>query len=481
MAETRAIDGVGAELRAWLEALRLALGAQCARLWMRAGADRLQVALVTPEGEASRPTEVPLRGHALGWVVSEGVALRASRGDIFRGSAAGWLVAVPVVDTSGERVGCVALDFDETPRPEATRVLELAASVGGRLLSSVRADEQKAREQEKDRALYGTVKDLDRQLDLKELANGLCRRAVSVSGARGAVAATWDAGEGTGRIIAVGGGAARMLVGAHLDGGASFLGLALLNATPLPQDDLRVSSNFPLYVQGIDARAGSAIIMPMISGIEPVGALVVEYARARGFSEGDVERLHMLATFVAPAFRNALTFGEVKAMSMTDALTGLPNRRSAERALASAVTVAERTGGPFAVAVLDIDHFKRFNDRFGHDAGDLVLRAVGEVIRDRLRPGDHAGRWGGEEFLIVLPGAALEDAARVLERIRRSVESLEVDWGGETLRVTLSAGLSAFPKVTRSPTTVVSAADAALYKAKRGGRNAVALADSRRR
>lgn len=482
MEGTRVIDVVEAELRAWLEALRLALGAQRACLWMRLpGADRLQVALVMPQGAASRPSEVPLRGHALGWVVSEGVALRASRGDIFRGSAAGWLVAAPVADTGGERIGCVALDFDQAPRPEAARALELAASVAGRLLSSVRAEEQKSREHEKDRALYGTLTDLDRQLDLKELATGLCRRALSVTGGRGAASATWDAGEQTGSIVAVGGEAARTLVGAHLEGGGSFLGLALLNATPLPQDDLRGKTSFPLYVQGIDPRAGSAIIMPMISGIEPVGAIVVEYARARGFSEGDVERLRMLATFVAPAFRNALTFGEVKAMSLTDALTGLPNRRSTERALASAVTVAERTGGPFAVAVLDIDHFKRVNDRFGHDAGDLVLRVVGEVIRDRLRPGDHAGRWGGEEFLIVLPGATLEDGARVLERIRRSVESMEVDWGGRPVRVTLSAGLSAFPEVTRSPAGAVSAADAALYKAKRGGRNAVALADSQRR
>jgi len=476
-----AFGNVTDDLRAWLEALRLALGAQVACLWTREPqGERLQVTLTMPRGAAVRPAEVPLRGHALGWVVTEGIALRASRADIFQRSAPGWVVAAPITESGGGRAGCVALEFDGVPRVDAPQALELAASLAGRLLSSVREGEEQGREYRKNRALFGTIQDLDRQLDLKQLADGICRRALSVTGGRGAVVCSWDAAAGAGSIIAVAGEAARTLLGAGLEAESSFLGLALHNATPLPQDDLTGKGRFPLYVKGIDVRAGSAIIMPMTAGTDPVGAVAVEYARPRGFSEGDAERLRFLATFVAAAFRNALTFGAVKAMSMTDALTGLPNRRSTERALASAITVAERTGGPFAIAVVDIDHFKRFNDRFGHDAGDLVLKSVAGVIRDRLRPGDHAGRWGGEEFLVVLPGASLEDGARVLERVRRSVEALEIDWGGQTLGVTLSAGISAYPEVIRSPSTAVSSADAALYKAKRSGRNAVALAGPRR-
>ncbi len=141
--------------------------------------------------------------------------------------------------------------------------------------------------------------------------------------------------------------------------------------------------------------------------------------------------------------------------------------------------MAERTGSPFAVAVADIDHFKRFNDRHGHDAGDLVLQTVARVIRDALRPGDHAGRWGGEEFLIVLPSTSLEDAARALERIRRNVEATEVTWRGAPLAVTLSAGVSSYPELIRNAASAVASADGALYKAKRRGRNAVALADAR--
>ena len=144
--------------------------------------------------------------------------------------------------------------------------------------------------------------------------------------------------------------------------------------------------------------------------------------------------------------------------------------------MTSTIAVAERSDSPFAVGVLDVDHFKQFNDSYGHDAGDRVLQAVARVIRDSLRPGDVAGRWGGEEFLVVLPSTGLEDAAHVVERIRKSVEATDVLWDGRSLSVTMSAGVSAYPEVVRNAAGVVTSADAALYRAKRGGRNLVALA-----
>jgi diguanylate cyclase (GGDEF)-like protein len=480
MSETvRGFQSVADELRSWLEALRLALGAETACLWTRAGADRLSVALYSPRDAEILLDEVPLVGHALGWVVAEGVSLRASRKDIFRGAEEGWVVAAPVSEARGERIGCVALEFEGVPRLDAPRALELAAALAGRLLGDVRAAERALGDLRKYEALYGTIRDLDRELDLEELACNVCRRARRVTGARGAVAAWWDPSRGVGSIVASDGEVGQDLTGAQLDGESSFLGLALSNVTVLPRDDLTGKARFPLYVHGIDSKAGSAIIVPMIVDAGPIGALAVEYERPRQFTEGDLERLRALALFVGPAFRNALEFGEVKALSLTDALTGLPNRRATERALSSTIAVAERTASPFAVAVADVDYFKRLNDRHGHDAGDLVLRSVARTIRDQLRPGDHAGRWGGEEFLIVLPATSLDDAARVVERVRRSVELMHVEWESRPLAVTISAGVSAYPELIRSGAAAVASADAALYKAKRSGRNAVALADVR--
>ncbi|MGD8699660.1 MAG: sensor domain-containing diguanylate cyclase [Gemmatimonadales bacterium] len=474
------LAGITRELSGWLEALRLALGARTASLWLLApGGDRLTVRLSLPRDAAVDAEAIPLQGHALGWVVSEGVALRAAREDIFLDAGAGWVVAAPVAEANGARVGCVALEFDGVPRPDAARALELAANLAGRLMSEVRAAEDSQRDLRKYEALYRALQDLDRELDLQELARNVCRRARQVSGARGAVVATWEPGAAAGSIIATDGEAVRGLSHARLVGESSFLSLALSNVSLLPRDDLTGWNKFPLYVEGVNTKAGSAIIVPLIAEALPIGGLAVEYDRPRCFGEKDLERLRALAAFVAPAFRNAAEFGAIKALSLTDALTGLPNRRATERALASAVAVAERTGSAFAVAIADVDNFKAFNDRYGHEAGDFVLKSVARAIRVGLRPGDHAGRWGGEEFLVVLPSTGLEDAARVIERVRRGVERKRVEWAGRRLGVTVSAGVSAYPEQVANAGAAVQSADAALYKAKQGGRNAVQLADQR--
>ncbi|UCC82694.1 MAG: sensor domain-containing diguanylate cyclase [Gemmatimonadota bacterium] len=476
---TPGLERVAVELRAWLESLRLALGGERACLWVLSeAADRLQAALCTPESEGT-PLEVLLHGHALGWVVVEGVSLRASRRDIFREAPDGWVVAAPVSERRGERVGCVAMEFGGVPRLDAPRALELAAELTGRLLGDVRATEAALGDVQKYEELYGAIHDLDRELDLGELAAGVARRARSVAGARGAVVASWDPTAKQGEIVATEGDVPRKLSGARLDGESSFLGLAVSNATVLPRDDLTGGQRFPLYVDGVASMAGSAIIVPMIVDGDAIGALAVEYEAPRGYIERDLERLKVLALFVGPAFRNAVEFGEVKQLSLTDTLTGLPNRRSTERVLASTIAVAERTGSPFAVAVADVDHFKRINDRYGHEAGDTVLQAVARVMRETIRPGDHAGRWGGEEYLVVLPATALEDAARAVERLRRNVELLQIDWEGRPLTVTISAGLTAYPELIRNAAAAVASADAALYKAKRAGRNTVAVAEMR--
>jgi diguanylate cyclase (GGDEF)-like protein len=473
------LESIADELRAWLEAMRLALGGQVACLWTIAPRDRqLHVSLRSPDDAELSPDEVPIEGHALGWVVSEGVSLRAPRRDIFR-RGDGWLVAAPVSEPRGVTIGCVTMDFEGVPRPDAPQALELASALAGRLIGDVRAAQEALEDVRRSEALYGAVLDLDRELDLRELSAAVCRRARRVTGARGAVVVLWDHDEGEGGIVATDGELPRELESAPVQGDGSYLGLALANGTTLPQDDLTGATKLPLYVEGVESRAGSAIIVPMIVRADPIGALAVEYERPREFTEKDLERLKAIALSVAPAFRNAIEFGMVKDLSLTDALTGLPNRRATERALASTTAIAERTGAPFAVAIVDVDHFKTFNDKHGHEAGDLVLQTVARAIREELRPGDHAGRWGGEEFLIVLPGADVEGGARVLERVRRCVEMYHVEWRGKMLGVTLSAGLTACPEIIPAGGAVLASADAALYAAKRGGRNTLVVAEPR--
>jgi len=162
-------------------------------------------------------------------------------------------------------------------------------------------------------------------------------------------------------------------------------------------------------------------------------------------------------------------------LAMQDALTGLANRRAISEELTGAVARAQRQGRLLSLLVLDVDHFKRINDGYGHQAGDAVLHAVAQTLKSRLRAGDCIGRFGGEEFLVVLPDTGLDGALTLAEALRAAVEATPVNWGAHSLPVTISIGASGGP-ITGSSTAdqLVAVADAAMYRAKESGRNRVA-------
>jgi diguanylate cyclase len=165
-------------------------------------------------------------------------------------------------------------------------------------------------------------------------------------------------------------------------------------------------------------------------------------------------------------------------LSSRDVLTGLANRRSFELALAREVDRVARSGEPALLLILDIDHFKRVNDSFGHVAGDVVLRAVAAALVDSVRPMDLVARIGGEEFAIVLPNCPALFGATVAERVRRRVERAPVPVGasGQQIEVTISIGGAFAPQWVRStPALWIERADQQLYRAKAQGRNLVQL------
>lgn len=156
-------------------------------------------------------------------------------------------------------------------------------------------------------------------------------------------------------------------------------------------------------------------------------------------------------------------------LSVTDGLTGLFNRRRLMETLETEAERSQRGSGPFAVLMVDVDHFKKFNDTHGHQAGDEVLTRVAGVLKEVTRQVDCAARYGGEEFLVLLPQTAMDGAAEVAERLRTKVRAAAVN--GES--VTVSVGVAEFPKNGDSPQAVIAAADAALYRAKADGRDRV--------
>ncbi len=212
--------------------------------------------------------------------------------------------------------------------------------------------------------------------------------------------------------------------------------------------------------------------LPMTVGGEVVGLLAVPESES---TTTDSRRrvLAAAATLLGTSLRNSQLFREVKDNSLRDGLTGCYNRTHTLEVIGTELRRARRTHQPVSLIMLDIDHFKQINDRFGHLCGDAVLATVGARMREALRGSDHKCRYGGEEFLVLLPETPIEGARRVAETLRRALADRIVTWKNERLQITASFGVSvALPSETDIQ-ALIGRADQALYQAKHEGRNRV--------
>jgi diguanylate cyclase (GGDEF)-like protein len=198
-------------------------------------------------------------------------------------------------------------------------------------------------------------------------------------------------------------------------------------------------------------------------------------------SEGFNDEVQQLAVTVADylvlALSNIKLRDTLKQQAIHDPLTGLFNRRYMEETLIREISRAKRYETPLGIIMIDLDHFRRFNNTFGHEAGDLVLRDLGKFLQSNIRKEDVACRYGGEEFTLILPGAPMDITEKRAETLRTLVQDLEIYYNGKPLdNITLSLGVASFPEHGATGEIVLKAADAALYAAKRSGRNKVSTA-----
>ncbi|MBI4796192.1 MAG: GGDEF domain-containing protein, partial [Deltaproteobacteria bacterium] len=163
--------------------------------------------------------------------------------------------------------------------------------------------------------------------------------------------------------------------------------------------------------------------------------------------------------------------------AIRDPLTGLFNRRYMEETLEREIFRVMRKDAPLGIIMLDVDSFKNHNDSLGHEAGDMLLQAMGSFLRSNIRREDVACRYGGDEFVLILPEASLEVTRQRAEKLRQEVQRFQVDYRGQPLgSLTISVGVALFPTHGERGEAVLKAADAALYRAKEGGRNRVVTA-----
>jgi diguanylate cyclase (GGDEF)-like protein len=226
---------------------------------------------------------------------------------------------------------------------------------------------------------------------------------------------------------------------------------------------------------GVDVqiRLTESASFPIKAGSEVLGEIAA-FSGTRPIGPSDRLTLALLARELGMVAKTQFLMEQTKLLAELDALTGLYNRRRVNATMALDTERARRHRHPLSVLISDIDHFKSVNDRFGHGVGDDVIRQVAATMRQNLRRIDTAGRWGGEEFVVVMNDTPREGAQLVAERIRAAVEAIPPMKDGPE-RITISIGVAIYAH-NDTPAELVDRADQALYVAKRGGRNRVEVA-----
>lgn len=234
------------------------------------------------------------------------------------------------------------------------------------------------------------------------------------------------------------------------------------------------SARRPEYTQ--TPKNGRLVTMPLSAGQETFGCLMLLCEPDFRLGKDQVETFRSAVNHLGLALRNALLFKEVKLRADRDALTRIYNRHSFDERLIYEIKRRRRYHHDLSLLMVDLDHFKQVNDTYGHKAGDMVLRKVGEILTDTFRTTDLAARYGGEEFVVLLPHTSEQDAWNLAERVRTAIQSCEFHFDGQEFMVTASIGVASVEAgaLTKDDDLLVKA-DKALYEAKHNGRNMVVV------
>ena len=215
------------------------------------------------------------------------------------------------------------------------------------------------------------------------------------------------------------------------------------------------------------------VVVPLLAEGSRMGALVAEVSPRRRYKldSRSLEMLEQFALHAALALTNVKLLQQVQKMAETDALTGVWNRMMFDQMLHKELSRTQRSGGSFGLVMLDLDHFKKLNDTFGHQSGDEVLRNVSESLTRHGRDFDTVSRYGGEEFALILPDVTMHDAVAIADRLRRLIREVEAP-----TEVTASFGVAVYPQSGVTEHELIKAADEALYASKKAGRDCVTAA-----
>jgi diguanylate cyclase (GGDEF)-like protein len=468
--EQREVEYDRTLLQSLLRDFRDLAGAEEAIFWRwRADRDSLYPAVWSSEGPRPEHFDLATWGPLVQWSLETGVVQIVGQDETLHVAAAYLKRGETLVGVlSLTHAGGLALARDQLKlwMPRLAAQLDTFDDLLG-------VRRRYARHMRQSQALLDAVQRLQGDYGGEALSRALCETALEVSGARGAALVRWDGDADLGELTFATAGTG-LNTPSKIDG-KSVVAEACRSGKLLVLEDARfAASGQSLYgAERVIREPGSVAIIPLSKEDRVLGCLVLEAEEVGALTLDEARPLTVLGAVVVGPLEMTWQFAEVDRRARTDSLTGLWNRMHFGEQLTRTLTDADRYNHNVSLVLLDIDHFKKVNDTWGHEAGDAVLRQLSSVIQEGVRTGDICVRYGGEEIAMLLAHADSAHAVEVAERLRIRIAGTPIRHGPSEIHVTASFGVATYPETVKVRDQLFPAADKALYIAKHDGRNCV--------
>lgn len=322
--------------------------------------------------------------------------------------------------------------------------------------------------------LYDTISSMTSTLNLDDLLKKIANKVGEMLGFQEFAILLYDNTTKKLRVVACYGLPEKEFLGMEFEPGEGIVGRVAQTGEPVLIPDTEADPNY-LHWKGKKVEKGSFLSIPVKYKEEIVGVFAFNSPEIDGFSKRDIKLLTALSNQSAIVIENARLYEKTKEFSIRDDLTMLFNRRWFNQRIVEEFKRAERFNNPLSILMVDIDFFKHYNDNHGHSTGDMALKGVAEVLLKNVREVDSVVRYGGEEFVIILPKTGMEDAGKTAEKLRLKMEEYKMPFGSTQPggKFTISIGYTTYPDMAKNISDLFNQADKALYISKHRGRNMV--------
>lgn len=391
------------------------------------------------------------------------------------------LAAIPVSEGSDVVRGVLAIDRVENRpfTPHEHEIVAQAARYCLRAIQNERVFVQLERAKVEQGKLYRAAQALGAALSEKDVVEAGVRAAREIASFELAAVTVWDEATRVHEVVAAKSesGDIEHLVGKRIKQNTGLVSMVVTNGFPLPYK----GEHDPAHQVVLSKRLPwpnipSLLVLPLLHHGRPLGTLILGAKRRHAFGDTVRPTLEVLASHLAVSLSNARMVHKLETMATTDGLTGLFNKRAMLDQAAQKVAAAQRFGRKLSVLIADIDFFKKVNDTYGHDVGDVVIKGLGDILKRQKRTTDVVARFGGEEFVLLCEQTDEGGALMLGERIREELSKTVFHTAIGPVTVTCSVGIATFPEIGETWDDLFKAADEALYASKRGGRNRVTAA-----